>query len=154
MNCLNGCSNCPNPICVCGENPTPQNELNLETCRKDKSVDLGLCIIGCNNDQECENSCVENFKAQYGECPCQVIVSENCWNANVYFRMNVPLDVHVMHLTVSQTENPFWFWIRRLQATLQFSSNMTVSWASMQNKLNYNTYLRWRKRRFWFHNGP
>ena len=126
VNCPNGCSDCSNPICVCGENPTPQNQLNLETCRKDKSVDLGLCIIECNNDQGCENACVETFKSQYGGCPCQVIVSENFWNANVYFRMNVPLDVHVMHLTVSQTKNPFWFWAL-ITSTNQFLSNMTVS---------------------------
>ena len=74
VNCPNGCSDCPNPICVCGENSTPQNELNLEACKKEKSIDLGSCIIACNNDQGCENSCIETFKTQYDDCPCQVRV--------------------------------------------------------------------------------
>ena len=70
--CPNGCLDCPNPICVCGENSSPQNKDNLETCKKEKSIDLGQCIIDCGSDQACENSCVELFKAEYGECPCQV----------------------------------------------------------------------------------
>ena len=71
-NCPNGCKGCPNPICVCGENPSPQNEDNLQECIKEKSIDLGQCIIDCKNDQSCEESCVRLFKDQYEECPCQV----------------------------------------------------------------------------------
>ena len=72
MNCLNGCSGCPNPICVCGENPSPQNEDNLKECIKGRSIDLGQCIIDCKDDQSCEESCVNLFKAEYDQCPCQV----------------------------------------------------------------------------------
>ena len=70
--CPNGCSGCPHPICVCGENPSPQNEKNLQECMKEKSIDLGQCILDCNGDQSCEESCVSLFKYQYDQCPCQV----------------------------------------------------------------------------------
>ena len=72
MNCPNGCNGCPNPICVCGEKPSPQNEANLKECTKERSIDLGQCIIDCKDHQSCEESCVNLFKAQYNECPCQV----------------------------------------------------------------------------------
>ena len=72
MNCPNGCKGCPNPICVCGEIPSPQNEDNLKECVKEKSIDLGQCIIDCDDDQSCEQSCVDSFKGQYDQCPCQV----------------------------------------------------------------------------------
>ena len=72
VNCPNGCNGCANPICVCGENQSPQNENNLKECKKEKSIDLGQCIIDCKEDQSCEQSCDNLFKAQYEECPCQV----------------------------------------------------------------------------------
>ena len=71
-NCPDGCNGCSNPICVCGENPSPQNKDNLKQCIKKKSIDLGQCIIDCKDDQSCEQSCVDLFKVQYDECPCQV----------------------------------------------------------------------------------
>ena len=72
MNCPTGCNGCPNPICVCGDNPSPQNEDNLKECIKERSIDLGKCIIDCKDDQSCEQSCVNLFKTEYEECPCQV----------------------------------------------------------------------------------
>ena len=72
MNCPNGCIGCLNPICVCGENLSPQNQDNLQECMKEKSIDLGQCIIDCNGNQSCEQSCVSLFKEQYEQCPCQV----------------------------------------------------------------------------------
>ena len=77
VNCPNGCDGCPNTICVCGENPLPQNEDNLQQCKKETSIDLGQCIIDCKNDEPCEKSCVALFKEQYAQCPCQVRRSEN-----------------------------------------------------------------------------
>ena len=71
-NCPHGCVDCQNPICVCGENSSPQNKENLETCKNEKSIDLGQCIIDCRNDQDCENTCVDHFKIEYQACPCQV----------------------------------------------------------------------------------
>ena len=75
VNCPNGCNGCPNPICVCGENPSPQNEDNLQNCLKEKSINLGHCIVGCKDDQSCEQSCVNFFKDQYDVCPCQVNIA-------------------------------------------------------------------------------
>ena len=72
LNCLNGCNGCPNPICVCGENMTRQNEDNFKECMQEKSIDLGRCIVDCKDDQLCEQSCVDLFKSRYDECPCQV----------------------------------------------------------------------------------
>ena len=71
-NCPDGCNGCPNPICVCGQNKSPQNEDNLDRCKREKSIDLGQCIVDCNDDQTCEQSCVNQFKDQYNQCPCQV----------------------------------------------------------------------------------
>ena len=45
----------------------------METCKNEKSIDLGDCIIDCQNNQACENTCIDNFKAEYETCPCQVI---------------------------------------------------------------------------------
>ena len=59
-------------MCVCGENPTLQNEENLKECLKEKSINLGQCIVDCNGEQTCELSCVNMFKVQYDQCPCQV----------------------------------------------------------------------------------
>ena len=72
FNCPNGCNDCPNPICVCGGNASPQNEDNLKQCKNEKSINLGQCIIDCKDDQSCEQSCVSFFKVQYDQCPCQV----------------------------------------------------------------------------------
>ena len=120
LNCPNGCNGCPNPICVCGENPSPQNEDNLQECKKEKSIDLGQCIIDCKDDQSCEQSCVNLFKALYNECPCQVRsevrffhFSTGCWlsiaehlrNLIWFLRMVVCLDAHVIHLIANRTKN-------------------------------------------------
>ena len=77
VNCPNGCSDCLNPICVCGEKLSSHNEESLRRCMTDKSINLGQCIIDCKNDKVCESSCVELFKSEYEECPCQV-VSNKC----------------------------------------------------------------------------
>ena len=39
---------------------------------KEKSIDLGQCILDCNGEKSCEESCVSIFKDQYEQCPCQV----------------------------------------------------------------------------------
>ena len=113
VNCPNGCDGCPNPICVCDENQSPQNEDNLQQCKKEKSIDLGQCIIDCKNDQSCEQSCVNLFKVRYDECPCQVknrktfdfrkFDREN----DIKLRMIVRLDAHAMHSIVNPTKSQF-----------------------------------------------
>ena len=100
---------------MCGENPSPQNEDNLQRCIKEKSIDLGQCIIDCKNDQSCEESCVDSFKEQYDQCPCQVRRSQKFNDfrrleflvlPNI-FRMIAPLDALVTHSIVNRTKNPF-----------------------------------------------
>lgn len=72
MDCPDGCVGCPNPICVCGEIPSPQNEENLKNCFNEKSLDWGECVIDCKSNEQCEKSCVDSFKGEYDSCPCQV----------------------------------------------------------------------------------
>ena len=72
LNCPDGCSDCPNSLCVCGEHLSPENNHNLDICIKKSSIDLGKCVIACNNDFACENYCVDRFKAAHEQCPCQV----------------------------------------------------------------------------------
>ena len=71
-NCPNGCDGCPNPICACGENPTAQNQDNLDNCVRGNSFELGQCYQACNGDVQCGTSCWEVFKSEYESCPCQV----------------------------------------------------------------------------------
>ena len=77
--CPNGCEDCPNPICVCGANPSPQNVDNLNNCTSVNSMDLGECILDCTKtgNKLCDESCVEDFRTQHQSCPCQV--SEPYW---------------------------------------------------------------------------
>ena len=35
---------------------------------------LGRCVYNCQNDQNCEASCVSNFKTNQKDCPCE----DNC----------------------------------------------------------------------------
>ena len=37
INCSNGCNGCSNPICVCGEHSSPQNQDNLSSIERDKT---------------------------------------------------------------------------------------------------------------------
>ena len=45
------------------------------------SKTLGQCILDCNDDNSCESDCVNTFKNEYSECPCQVSSSSQ----NTYF---------------------------------------------------------------------
>ena len=71
-NCPNGCDDCPNAICACGENPTTQNQDNLSSCFHENSFELGECYLYCDGNVQCETSCGEVFKSEYKSCPCQV----------------------------------------------------------------------------------
>ena len=73
--CPNGCNGCSNPICVCGVNGSPQNEKNLATCKNQRSIDMGDCIVECKyvDVQICQQNCVTNFVTKFDDCPCQVL---------------------------------------------------------------------------------
>ena len=60
---------------MCGGNSSSQNKENLQQCIVEKSINLGQCIIDCNREQTCEQSCVNMFNEQYDQCPCQVGIS-------------------------------------------------------------------------------
>ena len=49
------------------------NDDNLDACLSKTSKTLGQCILDCNDDADCEASCVSTFKNEHSECPCQVI---------------------------------------------------------------------------------
>ena len=46
------------------------------------SKTLGQCILDCNDDNSCESDCVNTFKIEYSECPCQVSSSSQ----NTFFK--------------------------------------------------------------------
>ena len=94
------------------KNPSSQNKDNLETCQIDKSIDLGQCIIDCNSDQAYETSCVDRFKEEFEECPCQVSSSTSWPEIIIFqkcvFRTNVRSVVHVTDLIANRTKNQYW----------------------------------------------
>ena len=45
---------------------------NLDACLTKTSKTLGQCILECEDDSSCENSCVHDFKESHSKCPCQV----------------------------------------------------------------------------------
>ena len=90
INCPNGCNDCSNPICVCGENPSPQNRDNFHECIREKSIDLGQCIIDCGDDESCEQTCVNLFKSHYDQCPCQVWKNFIIGSSRLYFKDHCP----------------------------------------------------------------
>ena len=48
------------------------NDDNIEACLSKTSKTLGQCILDCNDDSSCEATCVQTFKTEHSECPCQV----------------------------------------------------------------------------------
>ena len=74
LGCPNGCADCRNPICVCGDQSTPQNDENLKTCIGQNSIELGQCILDCDENETCEAGCIKNFKNHHKNCPCEVII--------------------------------------------------------------------------------
>ena len=107
MNCPNGCDGCPNPICACGENPTPQNHDNLDKCVREKSLELGQCYLNCKGNVQCGTLCWEAFKSEFESCPCQVS-SFNRRVILIFFRPNVTLDAPVTNLNVNRIKNLCW----------------------------------------------
>ena len=85
LNCPNGCNNCPNPICTCGEYPTPQNKDNLNNCVSEKSSELGQCYLQCKGNVQCGEFCWEEFKSAFESCPCQVS-STMIWANNLFIQ--------------------------------------------------------------------
>ena len=49
------------------------NEWNK--CIDQNSLTLGRCIHACDNDGNCENACLNQFKTRQSDCPCEVLYS-------------------------------------------------------------------------------
>ena len=41
-------------------------------CIDENGSKLGRCIYACNNNDACEDQCVEQFKTRQNDCPCEV----------------------------------------------------------------------------------
>lgn len=109
-NCPNGCDGCSNPICACGENPTAQNQDNLDNCIRGNSLELGHCYQYCNGNAQCGTSCWEVFKTEYESCPCQVSSKMTFGDPkDPFFRLIAMLAAHAMHINVNRIKSLCWF---------------------------------------------
>ena len=81
--CIDGCQRCENPICFCNVSENidllfiinfkdDSNADNQEACLDKTSKTIGQCILDCKDDSNCETTCVQIFKNEHSECPCQV----------------------------------------------------------------------------------
>ena len=88
--CPNGCNGCDNSICQCMVSSCPllTNKLSLQyltavfqdvsenanwnKCMDVNGMSLARCIYSCQDNGDCENVCVEQFKTQTDNCPCEV----------------------------------------------------------------------------------
>ena len=46
--------------------------VNWNKCLDDIGMSLGRCIYKCQNNSDCENDCVFEFKVNTANCPCEV----------------------------------------------------------------------------------
>ena len=42
-------------------------------CIDENSLKLGRCIYNCENNEDCENDCINRFKTRQVNCPCEVL---------------------------------------------------------------------------------
>ena len=94
---------------------------NWNKCIDDNGASLARCIYHCNNDSNCEASCIEQFKIRTNDCPCEVspcyhrscLVKIGKKTANSKFRRIVLMDVHVIHLNakmlLQQSLQQLWY---------------------------------------------
>ena len=76
LNCPNGCDGCPNPICSCGENLSSEDQDNLNSCVRGKSLEFGQCYLNCERNAQCKTSCFDVFESEFESCPCQVSLGQ------------------------------------------------------------------------------
>ena len=77
-----------------------ESNAQWNSCIDINGASLGRCVNDCQNESECENSCLDVFKAQQLNCPCEVGQHECILNNNLYFRKTVLPVAHVMSGTV------------------------------------------------------
>ena len=49
-----------------------ESNAQWNNCIDVNGASLGRCVNDCQNESECENSCLDVFKAQQLNCPCEV----------------------------------------------------------------------------------
>ena len=45
---------------------------NWNKCLDQNGMTLGRCIYSCEDNEECESACVQQFKTRTEDCPCEV----------------------------------------------------------------------------------
>ena len=58
-------------------------------CIDDNGSKLGRCIYSCNNNDTCEDQCVDQFKTRQFDCPCEVKYSFGFYSF-IYLQENCP----------------------------------------------------------------
>ena len=115
------------------------NDDNLDACFTKNSKTLGQCILDCNDDEDCEASCVTNFKKEHDDCPCQVSYkNENCLFIRRFifqyksdFRKNVHLDVLAITIdAIFQIRKLFWLFIVMEKLLWLFSPMVWINYHS------------------------
>lgn len=75
-NCINGCKNCPNPICPCQE---PNQDPYYIRCRVELQTQLEKCLIICpGGDEQCVEDCGTVFVYEHAKCPCMDKCRRGC----------------------------------------------------------------------------
>ena len=46
--------------------------VNWNKCLDINGMSLGRCIYNCEDNEDCEASCVDQFKTRTDDCPCEV----------------------------------------------------------------------------------
>ena len=70
IDCIQGCVDCPNPICVCSDRKNENDHWNA--CMDQHGSRWGRCIDKCDGNRICEDDCVVQFKEAKKSCPCEV----------------------------------------------------------------------------------
>jgi len=47
-------------------------------CIDDNSLKLGRCVYNCENNEQCEDDCLDRFKTRQLNCPCEENCSAGC----------------------------------------------------------------------------
>ena len=68
-------------------------------CIDDNGSKLGRCIYACNNDDACEDQCVEQFKTRQFDCPCEV-------KSFVFTIQIIPFDIRLVSYILLQENCP------------------------------------------------
>ena len=105
-----------------------KNDNNLDACVANLSHTLGKCRLSCQDDSDCQTTCLEEFDENFLNCPCQVFfLFESRMTFTKYRRKIVPLDALVRSITARLKQKwLFWFFQHLSQPTFLFFSYQMV----------------------------